>query len=206
MALSRHFIRILALVGIFALAACETTPSQEQSKTTSDAEEQTQTSAFEEGEDQADEPGDMDQEPVQQEGALEGESVAVFVADTSEQDDWHPIELESGHLYINPEPIVVREDLTGVQAGKSEEGEGLLALSLNTEGQQRVAQATTEHPNKRLALIVGHTLLAAPGYSTPVDDEHLIFAVGTEDNAVAVARAIAGVSDDDSAEQPVTVD
>src|SRR5690606_26395908 len=98
-------------------------------------------------------------------------------------------------LYVNPQPIVTRADLAGIQAGANKDGDGLVALELNDEGKNKVAQATTQNPNKRLALVLGRTMLAAPGYSTPVTSGHLVFAVGTEANATAAARAIAGVPD-----------
>jgi hypothetical protein len=47
-------------------------------------------------------------------------------------------------------------------------------------------------------------MLAAPAYSTPVSSDHLIFAVGTEQNATAAARAIAGVPQDGSGDANAT--
>lgn len=123
----------------------------------------------------------------------QGAPVAVFLADTTIQSGWTPVNIQSGTLYVNPQPIVTRADLAGIQAGANKDGEGLLALELSDEGKSKVAQATTQNPNKRLALVVGRTMLAAPGYSSPVTSGHLVFAVGTEANATAAARAIAGV-------------
>ena len=60
------------------------------------------------------------------------------------------------------------------------------------EAAQRLLQVTTQFPKKRLALVVGDTMLAAPAYGSPVKDGRLIFMVGTEANALAAARAIAG--------------
>ena len=122
----------------------------------------------------------------------QGAPVAVFLADTKQQAGWTPVSIQSGSLYVNPQPVVTRADLAGVQAGANKEGTGLLALELNEAGKNKVTQATTQNPNKRLALVVGRTMLAAPGYSAPVTQGQLVFAVGTEANATAAARAIAG--------------
>lgn len=118
--------------------------------------------------------------------------VAVLLADTVAQEGWRAVPVQSGNLYINPEPVIIREDLTGLQAGRGRSGEGLLVLGLSPDARLRLQQATTQFPNKRLALIVGSTLLAAPSYTTPVDTDQLVFPVGTEQNAAAAARAIAG--------------
>ncbi|WP_353152094.1 hypothetical protein [Pollutimonas bauzanensis] len=122
----------------------------------------------------------------------QGAPVAVFLADTTLQSGWTPVGLESGTLYVNPQPIITRADLTGIQAGSNKQGEGLLALELNDDGKKKISDATTKNPNKRLALVVGRTMMAAPGYSVPVTSAQLVFAVGTEENATAAARAIAG--------------
>lgn len=211
---TRLLARISVIFGALVLAACETTAPDSRVEQPSDtAAEASQEQAASQGTPQPEAIPDTDERAAARADATtpddgedftsgdaaanDGASVAVFIADFNEQEGWHPVPLESGHLYINPEPVILRDDLTGIQAGKSEDDEGLLALSLTNEGQERVTDATTQYPDMRLALIVGNTLLAAPGYSEPVVNEHLIFAVGTEENAVAVARAIAGVDEDD---------
>lgn len=192
-------VRTLAMVSVVALAACQTTPS---SDTTADATTgaATETSAST-ATDEVAQPGALSgaDEPASQEAMADGAPVAIFIADMKEQSGWHPIQIDTGNLYVNPQPVVTREDLTGVQAGSNDDGEGLLALVLHPTARERVVQATTQNPDMRLALIVGRTLLSAPGYSGPVDTEYLIFGVGTEENAMAVARAIAGVSDENGA-------
>ncbi len=122
----------------------------------------------------------------------QGAPVAVFLADTTLQSGWTPVNLQTGVLYVNPQPVITRADLSGIQAGSNKDGEGLLALELNDAGKKKVADITNKNPGKRLALVVGRTMMAAPGYTTPVTTGHLVFAVGTEENATAAARAIAG--------------
>lgn len=191
MIIKRTLARIFLLCSFFVLAACQTTPSSQTDSAATDTATAPQP---------AQQPST--QEPQVTEAAQEeGAPVAVFLADTVMQDGWQAIQLEEGVLYLNPQPVVVRNDLTGVQAGTSQEGDGLLALELSADAQARVTQATTDHPNKRLALIVGQTMLAAPGYSDPVTTPHLIFVVGTEQNAMAAARAIAGVPSDGSGDE-----
>jgi len=122
----------------------------------------------------------------------QGASVAVFLADTTMQTGWTPVQIQSGTLYVNPQPVITRNDLTGIRAGANKQGDGLLALTLNADGKQKISNITQQNPNKRLALVVGRTMMAAPSYTTPVSAEELVFAVGTEQNATAAAQAIAG--------------
>lgn len=194
MTIQRTLVRILASISLLVLAACQTTPPAQ-----TDAGAPESTAAPETAQ-------SPEQESAAQQASAQGAPVAVFLASSDAREGWQPVELEAGSLYLNPEPVVIRDDLTGVQAGASQDGDGLLALELNTDGQSRVTQATTDNPNMRLALIVGQTMLAAPGYNAPVTTPHLIFVVGTEENALAAARAIAGVPADGSGDSQEPTD
>jgi preprotein translocase subunit SecD len=174
--------RIVIPFSLVFLAACQTVPG------TKTAESPATTAAETVGSPQE------QTQAAQQQGA----PVAVFMADTVQQTGWTPVNLESGALYVNPQPIITRTDLAGIKAGTNKQGDGLLALELNEAGKQKVADATAKSPNKRLALVVGRTMMAAPAYTTAVTSGHLVFAVGTEQNAMAAARAIAGAPDDTS--------
>jgi len=183
MTTARTFTRLAAPFCLVILAACQTAPT----KKTAQAPAPDASAAAPAAQGAA-------TQPAQQQGA----PVAVFLADTAVQEGWTPVNIQSGMLYVNPQPIITRGDLTGVQSGTNKEGNGLLALELTPEGKTKIVDATTRNPNKRLALVVGRTMLAAPAYTTPVSTDHLIFAVGTEQNATAAARAIAGVPQDGS--------
>lgn len=119
--------------------------------------------------------------------------VRVFLADTAAHDGWVPIRLNpEGILYVLTDPVLTRDDLMGVQAATAQDGSGILILALNDQGLQKVRQATATHPGLKLALVVGHTMLAAPGYAAPISEQQLAFGVGTRANADLAARAIAG--------------
>jgi preprotein translocase subunit SecD len=175
----------LPLVLAGALAACETVPPGSQA---SSSQPQTTDS----------QPGSTGQTTQQPEGQQPGANtrqpapVAVYLADTAEQQGWTKVPVQSGVLYVNPQPILTRDDLTGVEPGRASSGQGVLALVLNADARQRLLQISTQNPNKRLALVVGRTMLSVPSYNAPVDTEKLVFPVGTEQNAVAAAMAIAG--------------
>lgn len=183
MKVTRILTRSSVALALAALAACQTAPVQQGTATqTTDpavtAAEPTETSA------------PVDTQPA----AAQGAAVAVLLADTVEHDGWRPIQVGAGStLYLDPRPIIIRDDLTGVQAGANQQGQGLLALMISDDARRRVQEATTLHPNRRLALVVGSTLMSAPTYGEPVTTGQLIFPVGTEANATAAARAIAGV-------------
>ncbi len=122
----------------------------------------------------------------------QGAPVAVFLADTQMQTGWTAVKISEGILYVNPQPVITRTDLAGVRAGADKQGTGLLALELNSAGKQKITDITNQNPDKRLALVVGRTMMAAPGYSKPITASQLVFVVGTEQNAMAAAQAIAG--------------
>lgn len=184
--------RLVLPLSLLALAACQTMPGDTTSTESSTAPSTT-----------APQPGStagQEQEALQ--AARQGAPVAVFLADTEEQAGWRGVQIQSGMLYINPQPVITREDLVDVRAGTSREGDGLLALGLSEQGRKKVENITESNPNKRLALVIGSTMLAAPGYTTQVSTDQLVFGVGSEANATAAARAIAGAQETEEGTAP----
>ena len=184
--------RLVLPLSLLALAACQTMPGDTTSTESSTAPSTT-----------APQPGStasQEQEALQ--AARQGAPVAVFLADTEEQAGWRGVQIQSGMLYINPQPVITREDLVDVRAGTSRQGDGLLALGLSELGRKKVGNITQANPNKRLALVVGSTMLAAPGYTTQVSTDQLVFGVGSEANATAAARAIAGAQETENGAAP----
>jgi preprotein translocase subunit SecD len=185
--------RLVLPLSLLALAACQTMPGDTTSTQPSTTPSTT-----------APEPGSAASQEQSEalQAARQGAPVAVFLADTQEQAGWRAVQIQSGTLYINPQPVITREDLVDVRAGTSRQGDGLLALGLSELGRKKVENITAANPNKRLALVVGRTMLAAPGYSTQVSTDQLVFGVGSEANATAAARAIAGAQGGDESNPP----
>jgi preprotein translocase subunit SecD len=185
--------RLLLPASLVLLAACQSLPAK---KTTAAATTSAASAA-------PAAPAETSQPETTAQPQRQGAPIAVFLADTTMHSGWTPVAIHSGTLYVNPQPVITRDDLSGIQAGSNKQGEGLLALQLNDAGKAKIADVTTKNPNKRLALVVGRTMMAAPSFTTPVTTGHLIFAVGTEQNATAAARAVAGV-DENGATSPTT--
>lgn len=184
MNVTRILTRSSLALAMLALAACQTPVQQDAA---------TQPSGPAVAAPTAPGPGEPD---AVQPAAEQGAPIAVFLADMTRQDGWREVPVGSDSmLYLNPQPVITRDDLSGVQAGSNQEGQGLLALMLSDDASRRLEDLTARNPNKRLALVVGSTLMAAPAYSEPVAGGQLIFPVGTESNATAAARAIAGVDE-----------
>ncbi|NLC35219.1 MAG: hypothetical protein GX772_02010 [Alcaligenaceae bacterium] len=187
MKVTRILTRSALALALLTLAACQTAPEQQQQAATQPADTAVAAPVT---------PSSPTDPQVTQPAAEQGAPVAVFVADMVQQDGWLEVSVGGdAKLYLSPEPVVTRADLTGVQAGADQQAQGLLALILSDEARVRVQDATARNPNKRLALVIGRTLMAAPSYADQVSSDQLIFPVGTESNATAAARAIAGVDE-----------
>lgn len=172
--------RLLAPVALLALAACQTPPTTPGASSPVDGTAPATTPAS---------PTDATQAPEAQMAA----PLLVFLADTQPHADWAEVQIDASNvLYLEPEAFLTRNDLDTVEAGTSETGEGLLALTLNSAAAERLTRLTQQNPNKRLALVVDGTLLAIPGYSEPITEGRLIFMVGSRENAMMAARIIAG--------------
>ncbi len=118
----------------------------------------------------------------------------VFLADAQPRPGWTEVALKpKGVLYVRTTPVISRADLVGIQPATDQSGGGILILSLSDEGLRKIQAATAAHPGLRLALVVGHTMLAAPGYAAPIREKQLAFGVGSRRNAEIAARAVAGV-------------
>lgn len=186
MKITRTLTRSALAAALLTLAACQTAPVQQDAATQKSEPAPGASTAPQ-----------TPQPEIMQSAAEQGAPVAVLLADLVQHEGWREVQVGAGStIYLDPSPIVVRGDLTGVQAGANKQGQGLLALMLSDDAQRRVQDVTSRNPNKRLALVVGSTLMAAPSFSEPVSSGQLIFPVGTEDNATAAARAIAGVGED----------
>lgn len=189
MNLTRIFTRSSLALAVLTLAACQTAPVQQRTATPTTAPAAAAPTA----------PAPVTPE-VTQHAAEQGTKVAVFLADTAQQRGWLeiPIKIYAGQdtkLYLNPQPIIERIDLMGVQGGATNSGIGLLGLMLNDEAAHRLKEAGDSNPGKLLALVVGRTLMSARPYDESDGGGQLIFEVGTEANAMAAARAIAGVDE-----------
>ena len=104
--------RYIAPASLIFLAACQSVPTD---KTAETATSQT--------------PGATAPQPeTTMQAQQQGAPVAVFLADTTAQTGWTPVNLQSGTLYVNPQPVITRADLSGIQAGSNKQGDGLLAL------------------------------------------------------------------------------
>lgn len=118
----------------------------------------------------------------------------VFLADVNPRPGWVPIPMKpSGVLYVRTTPVISRNDLLGIQSATDQSGGGVLVLALSDEGFRKIHAATAANPGLRLALVVGQTMLAAPGYAAPIREKQLAFGVGSRHNAELAARAVAGV-------------
>src|SRR5690625_4615599 len=115
MAIKRSLFRILAPATLFILAACQTTPGTQTDAAVSEPDATTSPAVQE----------SVEQAPQYEQAQAEGAPVAIFLADMEPREGWQAVQLDVGAMYINPQPVLIRDDFTGVQAGASEDGDGL---------------------------------------------------------------------------------
>ena len=121
--------RLLLPASLVILAACQSVPPKQTTAEATTPSVPAQTA-----------PAEVPAQPAQRQGA----PIAVFLADTVMQSGWTPVAIQSGTLYVNPQPVITRDDLSGIQAGSNKQGEGLLALQLNDAGKARITDVTTK--------------------------------------------------------------
>ena len=173
--------RLAAPLALLALAACQTVPP------TADTSEPAT------GVPPVTSPVPQETTPQTAPESQMAAPLLVFLADTNPQPSWAEVQIdETTSIYMEPEAFLARSDLSAVEAGTAETGEGLLALNFTPEATQRLARVTEQNPGKRLALVVDGTLLAIPGFAEPITEGRLVFMVGTRDNAIRAAQIIAG--------------
>ncbi len=125
--------------------------------------------------------------------AAAASNLQIFLADTKPQLDWSPVRLKpAGLLFVRPDPLINRGDLMGIQSAAGEDDAGVLVLFLTEAGLAKLRSVTSSNPGKRLALVVGQELLAAPAYAAPIVQQQLAFKVGSQRDAQRAARAVAG--------------
>ena len=168
--------RILVPFSLVLLAACQNMPSKNNANQATNTPGQ-QTAA---------------QAQQAQQAQRQGAPVAVYLADTTEQAGWATVSTQSGALYVKPQPVITGDDMASFQTGSSKQGDGVLVFELSDTGNAKIRQTTTENPGQRLALVVGQSLITAPSYSAPLTSKSLVFVVGTQENARAIAQAIVG--------------
>src|SRR5690606_2538009 len=116
---TRILTRSALALAVAALAACQTAPVQQDAATQPESTVATQTPV-------------APSQPPMQDAVGQGAPVAVFLADTVQQQGWRAVQVGANStLYLEPRPLVTRDDLTGIQAGANQQGVGLLALRLN---------------------------------------------------------------------------
>lgn len=175
-------VRTFAVGGLaLVLAACQPLPVQPSSQGP-------QTTAEAPGETRSAQAIQADHEAL---------DLRIFLAGATPTPGWVPVNLNpQGMLYVMTEPVITRRDLIGIQSAVDDEsGDGILIVALSDAGFAKIRAATAAHPGLRLALVVGRTMLAAPGYTAPISEKQLAFRVGSRENADKAARAVAGVGD-----------
>ncbi|HJD44098.1 MAG TPA: hypothetical protein H9906_03615 [Candidatus Paenalcaligenes intestinipullorum] len=173
---SSWLLRVLGVLALVTLAACQTAPKKTDTSTS--AATPTETAPTTDSTSEAQTANDYG---------------LVYMMDLSPQEGWLEIEADADNrFYLNDQPVLSRSDVLNVEAMRNEAGNGVLVLDISDSAAKRLTDLTTQNPGKRLALIIDGTLLAAAGYKEPVDTNRLVFMVGSAENAIIATRFLQG--------------
>lgn len=118
--------------------------------------------------------------------------VAIYLAQSAAGPDLVAVQVPEGMLYLQPRPILAREDLTDAAALVDAQGQPFVGLRLTQSGAQRLSTASHQNVGSMLALIIGRELVAAPRITGPLDQGILAFGVASTQAAADLAARIRG--------------
>ncbi|WP_323018719.1 SecDF P1 head subdomain-containing protein [Castellaniella sp.] len=118
--------------------------------------------------------------------------VAIYLAQSRSDPDLIAVQVPEGTLYLQPRPIIVRDDLTDAAALVDSQGQPFVGLRLTQSGAQRLSTASRNNVGGVLALIIGRELVAAPRITGPLDQGILAFGVSSTQAAADLAARIRG--------------
>lgn len=118
--------------------------------------------------------------------------VALYLAQSQPGPDLVAVQIPDGMIYLQPRPILAREDLTDAAALTDRQGGNFVGLRFTPQGAQRLRSVSHEHAGALLALIIGRELVASPRITAPLDHGILAFEVPSAQAAASLAARIRG--------------
>lgn len=166
---SRYIPVLMATV--VALAGCQTAGPAQQAATTAHAANS-----------------------AQQQGARESRQQAqvfFWLAQAEEGKGLSELRLSSGSIWVLPQPVLSRGDLSSVEPIQTKQGKAYVRFGFTQEGARKLSTLSRRFQGKLLVLAVDNKLVAAPRIGKPLTQGEMVIGVASGQQAVAIASAIA---------------
>ena len=121
-------------------------------------------------------------------------SVLFRLAQTEPAQGLSEVKLSDGSLWIQPQAVLSRADLSGVEPLQTQQGQALVRFHFNPIGARKLAEISRRFEGKLLVLTINNQLAAAPRLGEPLTDGVMVIPVTSPQQAVAIAQTIAGTS------------
>jgi len=119
-------------------------------------------------------------------------SVDFRLAQTQAAPGLSELKLSDGSLWLLPQPVLTRADLASVEPRKTEQGQAYVRFGFSQAGAQKLAALSQRNPGKLLVLTLNNSLVAAPRIEGTITNGVLDVGFASEQQALNVAREIAG--------------
>jgi preprotein translocase subunit SecD len=171
-----RFLRIpSSLCAAALLAACAHTPAKQSAADSAPAPTRTAASNAASA-----------TQPAQQRQA----SVDFRLAQTKAAKDFVEVHVQNRSLWVLPQPVLTRADLSGVGPIKTAQGQMFVRFSFNAVGAQRLAAVSRQNTGKLLVISIGGDLAALPQIGGPMTEGVLNIPVPNEQIALNITNAI----------------
>ncbi|OZI74835.1 SecDF P1 head subdomain-containing protein [Bordetella genomosp. 12] len=102
------------------------------------------------------------------------------------------VKLANGSVWVTPQPVLTRADLTAVAPVRDDKGNTYVRFDFTPQGAQRLAEVTRKNVGRLLFLTVNNDIAAIPQISDPALKGTLLVRTVDENQALQLAKAVAG--------------
>ena len=180
--------RIYVVSGMMAgaafLAGCQQMPTQSSALTPPPPVSQ-----------QLTQPPAMAQKSVQQQAAAPAAQqtrVDFRLAQRAKAAGLSELKFPDGSLWYNPQPVLTRADLSGVEPRRTADGHPYLRFTFSALGAQKLAALTKQYRGRLLVLTLNNSLESVYAIGQPIQSGVLDIGVKSDQEAVRAVKTIAG--------------
>lgn len=119
-------------------------------------------------------------------------SVGFYIAQTDSAPNLMQVKLSDATVYVQPQPVLTRADLTEAAALVDRQGQNFVGLRFSPEGARKLAQISSQNVGKLLVLVINGQLVAAPRIAEPLNRGVLAFGVDSAQTATEIAARVRG--------------